>query len=565
MHNTFNSEPMARVLSLVPDAKPHGHSWRARCPAHNGESSTSLSITQGDDGRVLLKCFGGCVLPTIVAALGIKESDLFEPTERERTTTRPKPVKEVRSFASANEAAKAYAATHGQWDSLWTYCDAGGAPVGLVLRWNAEGGGKDIRPVWRIGDHWRLSLPAERRTLYALHRLTADASARVFVAEGEKCADQLAALGLLATTSPSGASSAAKADWSPLAGREVVILPDADDAGRKYAEEVLGLLLALDPPARAAIAPVPGLTLGEDAVEFVERVHSGDTGAARTAIDELAASALATAMIRATRITFAELLNDPKLRTKPETIASGWGAFDRAQPFEAIERGAKVVLAAPPGCYKTATMLRMARGFAEQGHRVAWMAAEMQPRALLRRMLCQLARVGQSAIFSDCPDHVRKFAAATQRLQGFAHRIECTSAPIGFKELERAAGGAEVVFVDYLQLVRHPERDARGHEKLEEVMSHIAELSQREGAVFIIASAQGREGGGDPRGIHNATRGSSSIEFTVDALYCASKPEPTNGGTLVEFKCLKQREGAALTIEVPIDTTTGAIAEEVQS
>ena len=146
MHNTFNSEPMARVLSLVPDAKPHGHGWRARCPAHNGESSTSLSITQGDDGRVLLKCFGGCVLPTIVAALGIKESDLFEPTERERTTPRPKPVKEVRSFASANEAAKAYAMTHGRWDSLWTYCDAGGAPVGLVLRWNAEGGERTSAP-----------------------------------------------------------------------------------------------------------------------------------------------------------------------------------------------------------------------------------------------------------------------------------------------------------------------------------------------------------------------------------------------------------------------------------
>ena len=564
MHNTSNSEPMARVLSLVRGIKRAGHGWKAQCPAHD-DKTPSLSITQGDNGCVLLKCHAGCETRAVVAALGLKESDLFEPTERTRSAPRPKPVKKLHSFASAKEAADAYRTTLKKETARWVYRDAAGVPVGLVMRWDTSDGTKNIRPVWRIGDGWQHSIPSEQRPLYALDRLVADASARVFVAEGEKCADQLAALGLVATTSPSGASSAAKADWSPLAGREVVILPDADDAGRKYAEEVLGLLLALDPPARAAIAPLPGLTLGEDAVEFVERVHSRDTAAARTAIDELAASALATAMIRATRITFAELLNDPKLRTKPETIASGWGAFDRAQPFEAIERGAKVVLAAPPGCYKTATMLRMARGFAEQGHRVAWMAAEMQPRALLRRMLCQLARVGQSAIFSECTDHVRKFAAATQRLQGFAHRIECTSAPIGFRELERAAGGAEVVFVDYLQLVRHPERDARGHEKLEEVMGHIAELSQREGAVFIIASAQGREGGGDTRGIHNATRGSSSIEFTVDALYCASKPEPTNGGTLVEFKCLKQREGAALPIEVPIDITTGAIAEEVQS
>ena len=561
MPNTSTSEPMARVLSLVPDAKPDGHGWRTRCPAHNGESSTSLSITQGDDGRVLLKCHGGCQFSTIVAKLGLKECDLFEPIEPTRTTPRLKPVMEVRSFASANDAARAYAVTHGQWDSLWTYRNAAGTPVGLVLRWDTKGGGKDIRPAWRIGDRWQLSLPAERRTLYALDRLANDPKARVFVAEGEKCADQLAALGFLATTSPSGSSSAAKADWSPLAGREVVILPDADDSGRKYAEKVLGLLLALDPPARAVIAPIPSLTAGEDIVEFVERVHGGDADAARTAIVELASTALAPSVLRLPQITFEELLKDPRLRTKPETIASGWEPFDRAQPFEAIERGTKLVLAAPPGCYKTATMLRLARGFAEQGHRVAWMAAEMQPRALLRRMLCQMAGVDQSAIFSACPDHVRKLADATHRLQGFAHLIECQRAPIGFDELERAAGVAEVVFVDYLQLVRHPQHDVRGHEKLEEVMGQIAELSQRDGVVFIIASAQGREGGGEKRGIHNATRGSSSIEFTVDALYCASKPEPTSSGTLVEFKCLKQREGAALPIEVPIDHHTGAIAE----
>jgi hypothetical protein len=552
---------MARVLSLVPDAKPDGHGWRTRCPAHNGESSTSLSITQGDDGRVLLKCHGGCQFSTIVAKLGLKECDLFEPIEPAQTTPRLKPVKEVRSFASANEAAKAYAVTHGQWDSLWTYRNAAGAPVGLVLRWDTKGGGKDIRPAWRIGDRWQLSLPTERRTLYALDHLANDPTGRVFVAEGEKCAEQLAVLGFLATTSPSGSSSAAKADWSPLAGREVVILPDADDSGRKYAEKVLGLLLALAPPARAVIAPMPGLTAGEDIVEFVERVHGGDADAARTAIAELASTALAPSVLRLPQITFAELLKDPRLRTKPETIASGWEPFDRAQPFEAIERGTKLVLAAPPGCYKTATMLRLARGFAEQGHRVAWMAAEMQPRALLRRMLCQMAGLDQSAIFSACPDHVRKFADATHRLQGFAHLIECQRAPIGFDELERAAGVAEVVFVDYLQLVRHPQHDVRGHEKLEEVMGQIAELSQRDGVVFIIASAQGREGGGEKRGIHNATRGSSSIEFTVDALYCASKPEPTSNGTVVVFDCFKQREGAALPIEVPIDHHTGAIAE----
>jgi hypothetical protein len=468
----------------------------------------------------------------------------------------------VRSFVTANEVAEYHAKKSGPWDVWWTYSDLAGTPVGLVLRWGI-GKDKTYRQAWQLGGRWFLESPGDAppRPLYALDRLAKNPKARVYVAEGEKCADILANLGLLSTTSSGGKSAAAKSDWLPLAGREVVILPDAGTSHQEYASTIGAILTKLDPPAQVTVIILPDLGDGEDVEQFIERNHKGDADAARTAITELAATALATSVRRRPQITFAELLKDPKLRTKPETIASGWEPFDRAQPFEAIERGTKLVLAAPPGCYKTATMLRLARGFAEQGHRVAWMAAEMQPSALLRRMLCQMARLDQSAIFSACPDHVRKFADATHRLQGFAHLIECQRAPIGFEELERAVGVAEVVFVDYLQLVRHPQHDVRGHEKLEEVMGQIAELSQRDGVVFIIASAQGREGGGEKRGIHNATRGSSSIEFTVDALYCASKPEPTSSGTVVVFDCFKQREGAALPIEVPIDHHTGAIAE----
>ena len=552
---------MARVLSLVHGAKQTGNGWVAPCPAHD-DRNPSLSIAQGDNGCVLLKCHAGCETHAIVAALGLRESDLFKPTGRTRSVPRPKPTRPVRSFVTANEVAEYHAKKLGPWDVWWTYSDLAGTPVGLVLRWGI-GKDKTYRQAWQLGGRWFLESPEDspQRPLYALDRLATNPKARVYVAEGEKCADILANLGLLATTSSGGKSAAAKSDWLPLAGREVVILPDAGTCHQEYASKIGAILTKLDPPAQVTVIILPDLGDGEDVEQFIERNHKGDADAARTAITELAATALATSVRRRPQITFAELLKDPKLRTKPETIASGWEPFDRAQPFEAIERGTKLVLAAPPGCYKTATMLRLARGFAEQGHRVAWMAAEMQPRALLRRMLCQMAGLDQSAIFSACPDHVRKFADATHRLQGFAHLIECQRAPIGFDELERAAGVAEVVFVDYLQLVRHPQHDVRGHEKLEEVMGQIAELSQRDGVVFIIASAQGREGGGEKRGIHNATRGSSSIEFTVDALYCASKPEPTSNGTVVVFDCFKQREGAALPIEVPIDHHTGAIAE----
>ena len=237
------SEPVARVLSRVQAAKPNGRGWMARCPAHD-DRTPSLSIAQGDDGRVLLHCHAGCEHRAIAAALDLNEQDLFPPAEGAFT---PPPARVPRSFATAREAVEAYRATLGREAARWEYRDAEGEPIGLVLRWDREDGSKTIRPAWRFGDSWRQTYP-ERRTLYALDRLAESPEARVFVVEGEKCAEQLAALGLQATTSAGGAKAAKRADWSPLAGREVAIVPDADDAGRKYAEEVRSLLAALDPP-----------------------------------------------------------------------------------------------------------------------------------------------------------------------------------------------------------------------------------------------------------------------------------------------------------------------------
>ena len=82
------------------------------------------------------------------------------------------------------------------------------------------------------------------RPLYRLVELLAS-SGRVYVVEGEKAADAVASLGLVATTSAGGAKAAAKTDWSPLAGRKVVILPDNDAPGEAYAAEIVRLLSSL--------------------------------------------------------------------------------------------------------------------------------------------------------------------------------------------------------------------------------------------------------------------------------------------------------------------------------
>jgi len=65
------------------DARRSGNGYMARCPAHD-DSKASLSISEGRDGRVLLKCFAGCTFDQIVSAAGFVSQDLFpEPLHRQ--------------------------------------------------------------------------------------------------------------------------------------------------------------------------------------------------------------------------------------------------------------------------------------------------------------------------------------------------------------------------------------------------------------------------------------------------------------------------------------------------
>src|SRR5690606_14689172 len=64
------------VLARLEGVKRNGTGIMARCPAHD-DREPSLSIAEGDDGRVLLTCHAGCPTRDIVARLGLGMADLF--------------------------------------------------------------------------------------------------------------------------------------------------------------------------------------------------------------------------------------------------------------------------------------------------------------------------------------------------------------------------------------------------------------------------------------------------------------------------------------------------------
>ena len=63
-------------LKLLQNVKRSGNGHTARCPSHD-DTNNSLSISQGEDDRILVKCFAGCGIDDIVNSLGIEKKDLF--------------------------------------------------------------------------------------------------------------------------------------------------------------------------------------------------------------------------------------------------------------------------------------------------------------------------------------------------------------------------------------------------------------------------------------------------------------------------------------------------------
>ena len=67
---------LEKVLERLHRPKRQGKGWVAPCPAH-ADKSPSLSVTEGEDGRLLLHCFAGCEYHDVMAALGLKAKDGF--------------------------------------------------------------------------------------------------------------------------------------------------------------------------------------------------------------------------------------------------------------------------------------------------------------------------------------------------------------------------------------------------------------------------------------------------------------------------------------------------------
>jgi putative DNA primase/helicase len=158
-------------------------------------------------------------------------------------------------------------------EALHTYTSPSGEPLFWRLRLkHPRTGDKRIFPMWRDASGRFVMkeppAPPSGKPLYRLHELAQRPDDVVLVVEGEKAADAINKRGCLAATSGS-ASSAAAADWTPLKGRRVLIWPDNDEPGQRYAADVVQALRGI--AAEVSVIDVAALNLPPhgDAVEWL--------------------------------------------------------------------------------------------------------------------------------------------------------------------------------------------------------------------------------------------------------------------------------------------------------
>ena len=227
-------------LDLFPETPrlktPNG--YNVLCPAHD-DHNPSLSVSLSNH-KILLDCKAGCQTTQILTKLNLFQSDLFLNDSQALTITAKYPYHDKDRqllFEIIRYSPKTFKARRPKGNGYWIWNMQG---IKLILYHLP-----DLKQAIAKGDN-------------------------IFVTEGEKDADRLCGMGLVATTNPFGAGK-----WKPeysdmLSGAKVIIVPDNDDEGRKHASIIIE---SLEGKAKnLAVVEIP--QDAKDISEWLEQGHS---------------------------------------------------------------------------------------------------------------------------------------------------------------------------------------------------------------------------------------------------------------------------------------------------
>jgi hypothetical protein len=276
--HTSGAAEIAKALG----GKRSGKGWACKCPAHD-DSNASFSVSDGKNGSPVFHCHAKCTQADLMEALvkrglwnepgsGRSNSDWIDHMARAKASGHAKPEPEPERV-------------WGPWKEVCTYdyIDADGALLFQLVKSErfATDGTKEKklpgrRPDGSGGWIWD---KGDRRALYRWPDLLAYPDANLFVCEGEKDADRVAALGCCATTIQ---GKWADVDIGTIAGRDVFVMEDADEPGTDRSAEAAEALHGLAKTLRIVRLPGQEYTAkkgGKDVSDWLDEDPARDRDA----------------------------------------------------------------------------------------------------------------------------------------------------------------------------------------------------------------------------------------------------------------------------------------------
>lgn len=367
-----SAETIAKALG---NAKKVNGNWLASCPVPghgrgNGDKNPSLSITE-QNGKYLFHCHGGCDQHSVFDA--VRDRNLLPSIQRQ-------------DYSLA--LIKGELMTMPTLEQEWEYKDEQGETLFVKRRFktNTEKGKTySLHKVDAAGNR-KGSMTGARIVPYRLPELinAREAGRAIYLVEGEKAADALVSIGVIATTSHAGASHWPEDITQYFTGAVVIVVPDCDAPGWKYARKVVEALLPVAKAIRVLDLNLP--ELGDDAYEWV--ADGGD----RSRLAELAKALPIITDIN--QVQTPEWI-EPKEKVEevpalpeeePPTLIprqllniEAWDDIED-EPVEwlidnVLPKKAFAALYGPPGSYKSFVALDIAEAVATGR---AWMGREVQ-------------------------------------------------------------------------------------------------------------------------------------------------------------------------------------------
>lgn len=347
-------------------------------------------------------------------------------------------------------------------------------------------------------------------------------------------------------------------------GRPVDVLTVTQAAGEEY-RDMVREIVEITPTAvnyREYIAALKRCAQQERAHELAERIAADAALGADP--DEL--RGLAEKLVEGLADTRARDAADmPALMTRAMgRIGQKREYFDLGLPTLSKRllcgRGKYVILAARPSVGKTAMALQIALHLARQ-YRVVFFSCETDPDEIADRLLAAEAHVDYERLQAgtSTPEEIAAMAQAQNRIAVRKLSVVDASGMTAAGMVTRALRErAEVVFVDYVQIVAHPDRRADEYTRVSDVSRALQSFAKRHRVAVVALSQLSRIDDNEEPDLRHL-RSSGQLEQDADAVlflyrppYCAtdSAAENDDAENRRKAKLAKNRNGKVGTFKL---------------